>query len=95
MQVIWLPRARADLSHARLYIREHNPSGAARVYMAIRIAVRGLAANPHQGRPGRVDGTRELVVPRTPYIVAYSVNGDRLMVTAVMHGAQDWPEGFA
>ena len=49
---------------------------------------------PHHGRPGRVAETRELPVPRTPYILAYTVIGYRVVVTAVLHGAQEWPEGF-
>jgi len=44
------------------------------------------------GRPGRLFGTRELVVPDTPYIVPYRVRGERLELMAVFHGRQKWPE---
>ena len=43
------------------------------------------------GRPGRVLGTRELVIPDTPYIIPYRVRGDRLELIAVFHGRQKWP----
>ena len=46
------------------------------------------------GRPGRVPGTRELVVPGTRYLVPYRVTGDTLQILRVYHGARNWPEGF-
>jgi toxin ParE1/3/4 len=94
MRITWLPRARTDLSHARQYIKQHNSKSAQRVYAAIRSAVGRIANAPHLGRPGRVARTRELVVPHTAFIVAYSVVGDRLVILAVIHGAREWPEGL-
>ncbi len=43
------------------------------------------------GRGGRVPGTRELVISRTPYIV---VDADKVTILAILHGAQRWPEAF-
>ncbi len=43
------------------------------------------------GRPGRVLGTRELVVSETPYVIPYRVRQDRLELLAVFHGRQKWP----
>lgn len=86
--------ARVDLVRARAYITQHHLQGARRVRQEIMAAVRRLADAPYSGRPGRVEHTREAVVPHTPYIVAYSVVGDELAVLAVIHGAQNWPEQF-
>ena len=94
MQITWLPRARADVVHARQYIEQHNPGGAQRLVLALYTAAQRIAAAPHLGRPGRVARTRELVVPRTPYIVAYTVIGDQLTIIAVIPGAQEWPGEF-
>jgi plasmid stabilization system protein ParE len=44
------------------------------------------------GRPGRIEGTRELVISRTPYIAAYRIAGDNVRVLRVLHGAQQWPD---
>jgi plasmid stabilization system protein ParE len=58
---------------------------------------RGRAASPFGqglGRPGRVEGTRELVVPRTPYIIPYTVIGDRVMILSIIHSARQWPDRF-
>ena len=50
-----------------------------------------LATQPHMGRPGWIVGTRELVVPGTPYIIPYRVKGEQLELLAVFHGRQRWP----
>jgi toxin ParE1/3/4 len=54
-------------------------------------AVDLLQSHPEIGRPGRVVGTRELVIPDTPYIVPYRVRRQRLELIAVFHGGQKWP----
>jgi toxin ParE1/3/4 len=59
---------------------------------AFRAEVRLLVELPHRGRPGRWPGTRELVIPRTPYIVPYRVRGDFIEILRVFHGARRWPD---
>ena len=54
-------------------------------------AVDLLQTQPQMGRPGRVLGTRELVVPQTPYIIPYRVRRERLELMAVFHGRRKWP----
>jgi toxin ParE1/3/4 len=44
------------------------------------------------GRPGRVPGTRELVIPNTPFIVPYRVVGNTIQVLRILHGARPWPD---
>jgi addiction module RelE/StbE family toxin len=94
MDIVWRRTALDDLEAARRYIARDSPQAAARVYAAILAAVGRLAIHPSLGRPGRVDDTRELVVPRTPYIVAYALIDDQVMVLAVMHSARKWPDRF-
>jgi len=53
-----------------------------------------LADHPGMGRPGRVDGTRELVIAGLPYVVAYFHQGDTVTVLRVLHGAMKWPKRF-
>jgi toxin ParE1/3/4 len=53
-----------------------------------------LVPSPHAGRPGRIAGTRELVVTRTPYLIAYAVTSEGIDILAVIHAARDWPRGF-
>lgn len=74
------------------YISKHNPAAAARMVRRIRALVERLATSPGLGRPGRVTGTRELVIVGTPYIVPYRVKADVIQVITVLHGAQRWPD---
>jgi toxin ParE1/3/4 len=76
MEVRWLDDALADVAEIYRYVAADDVRAAARVVESIQAAVRRLNDAPHHGRPGRWPGTRELVVPRTPYIVPYRVAGD-------------------
>ncbi|MGH8727967.1 MAG: type II toxin-antitoxin system RelE/ParE family toxin [Burkholderiales bacterium] len=55
------------------YIAADNPTAALRIAKIIREQVEALWDLPNRGRPGRVHGTRELLVQRMPYIVMYRV----------------------
>jgi toxin ParE1/3/4 len=74
------------------YIEADRPKAAATVDDRIREHVETLMQFPEIGRLGRIDGTRELVIQRTPYIVAYRVIGDTVRILRVLHGAQRWPD---
>jgi toxin ParE1/3/4 len=90
--VLWSPRAIEHLAHLRAYIARDNPRAANRIASALLEVVDRLAEMPNLGRPGRVTGTRELVVPGTPYVIPYRLRGDRLEVIAVLHARQKWPK---
>ena len=92
MEVRWLDDALADVTAIYRHVAADDPSAATRVVQRIQAAVHLLAQVPHRGRPGRWPGTRELVVPRTPYIVPYRVQGDLIEVLRVFHGARRWPD---
>ena len=92
MTVAWSPRAIGHLAALRDYIARENRGAAARTAMTLLAAVDRLAELPNLGRPGRVSGTRELVVPGTRYIIPYRVRGERLEIIAVFHGRQRWPQ---
>jgi toxin ParE1/3/4 len=90
--IVWSPRAIEHLTHLRSYIARDNPISANRIAGILLKAVERLAELPNLGRSGRVAGTRELVVPGTPYVIPYRLRGDRLEVIAVFHGRQKWPK---
>lgn len=92
MTVVWSPRAIGHLADLRAYISRENPGAALRTAAILLTAVDRLAALPNLGRPGRVSGTRELVVPGTRYVIPYRVRGERLEIIAVFHGRQRWPK---
>ena len=74
------------------FVSQDNPEAARLLERRIRTAVSRLSEQPAIGRRGRVDGTRELVVPGTPYIVAYKALPAEVVILAVMHGARQWPK---
>lgn len=94
MRIVWQDRAESDLEGIAEHIMETDPSAALRVVSAIRDATRMLAEHPGIGRTGRVDGTRELVIPRLPYILPYQVEDRVIRILAVMHTSRKWPEAF-
>jgi len=94
VRVKWLHTALANLDAEAEFIARENPAAAGRVVAAINRAVERLRRYPALGRPGRVIGTRELIVPGTPYIVPYRVRNDAVEVLRVFHAARQWPERF-
>lgn len=93
MEIRWLEAARFDIDEIYNHIEADNPRAADQVFLRIIAAVQALGDMSHRGRPGRWPGTRELVVPRTPYIVPYRVRGQVIEILRVFHGARRWPEG--
>ena len=91
MNVIWSRRAIRHLTALREFIERESEKNAALVATKILNAVDPLRIHPQIGRPGRLLGTRELVVPDTPYIIPYRVRRDRIELMAVFHGRQKWP----
>jgi len=92
--IVWSPRAITHLADLRAHIARDNPNAAGRIATTLLTAVDRLTELPNLGRPGRVAGTRELVVPGTPYVIPYRLLGDRLEIIAVFHGRQKWPKHF-
>ena len=95
MKILWTDSAIADLRAARRYIAHDNARAATRVVEKIMATTQSLLAkHPYSGRAGRVDGTREFVIPGTPYIIAYHVVGAAVEVLRVIHSSQEWPESL-
>jgi toxin ParE1/3/4 len=93
-QVKWTEKALADLSAILDYLIESGPAVVESQLEIITRATSGLATFPAMGRPGRVPGTRELVVLGTPYIVAYIDESPYVTIAAIIHGARMWPQHF-
>jgi addiction module RelE/StbE family toxin len=95
MRLTWSAFALADRDHIFTHIEADSPRAAVAVDEQISQAVLRQVSLPESGRPGRVPGTRELVIPRTPYVAAYALTRDCIRILRVLHGAQMWPEDFA
>lgn len=93
MTLVWSLESIHDLIALRAQIAEHDPAAAKRTAQHILRCGEGLLAeHPKLGAPGRVPGTRELVIPKTPYIVPYRVRGSRIEIARVYHSARRWPD---
>jgi toxin ParE1/3/4 len=91
----WTEQAIQQLDQARDYVALSNSEEvAARITTLIVTAIQQLSSFPMSGRSGRIPGTRELVLSTTPFIAAYAINRDRIVILALYHGAQQWPEAF-
>lgn len=92
MRIVWLARAVADRDAIVAYIARDSPQAALDQGDRIQDSVDRLADNPQTGRRGRHAGTREKVVPRTPYVVVYRLStSGAVEVLRVLHGARQWP----
>ena len=91
MKVRWTDRALADLRTIQAHIETDNPAAAGRTVQRLVEASWRLSDFPRMGRPGKVEGIRELVVPRTPYYLAYRVLEEEVEILRAIHGAQNWP----
>jgi len=94
VKIRWTRLAVEDLNLAYEYVAAENPSAGHAVMARIESAVNVLRAHPEIGRSGRVEGTRELIISGTPFIVAYRIARNRVEVLAVIHGARRWPTNF-
>ena len=92
MRVVWTPQAKGDLRSIGLHIAWDSSRAAVAVVRRIRRSAAVLRDHPGLGHPGRIVGTRELVVPRTPYLVPYRIRDDRVEILAVLHAAREWPD---
>lgn len=92
MTIVWTPRAQRNLRDAARYLTQFSPAAAMSLVRQIREAPTQLSDYPASGRAGRVDGTRELLVTGTSYILPYRVQGNAIQILAVIHSSQRWPD---
>ena len=90
--LVWLKRAIQDRDAQLDYIAEDNPLAAVSQGDRIDEQVDVLLEQPQMGRPGRKQGTRELVISHTPFVVVYRIKGQRIELLRLLHGAQKWPK---
>lgn len=93
MQVKWLRRALQNLTDEAEYIAQDDPAAARLVVQRIFDAVDLLVDNPAIGHPGRIHGTRELVVPNTRYVIPYRVRPrlNHVEILRVFHSSRRLP----
>ncbi|MEH1875272.1 type II toxin-antitoxin system RelE/ParE family toxin [Nostoc sp.] len=92
MQIKWVRRALRNLEQAHSYILKENPEAAQKVILRIQLVTSQLENYPFMGRLGRIEGTREVVISSTPYIVIYRVKEESVEIIRVLHTSKRYPD---
>ncbi|MBI1253261.1 MAG: hypothetical protein GC196_02805 [Hyphomonas sp.] len=84
--------AEADLDALAAWLAPRSAQGLGRLMTAIFTTLGQLEGLHLLGKPGRAEGTRELVVPRTSLISGYTLpDGYHVDVERVLDGRQKFP----
>ncbi|MTJ10339.1 MULTISPECIES: type II toxin-antitoxin system RelE/ParE family toxin [unclassified Anabaena] len=91
MQVKWLRQALRNLEQAHNYVFQENPTSAQELIIKIQNAASQLQNYPFMGKSGRVEGTRELIISNSPYILIYRVKEESVEILRVLHTSKRYP----
>jgi addiction module RelE/StbE family toxin len=89
MLIRWTRAADADLQQINDYLKEHHPQYRQATLRKLYETIKGLKNSPLRGKPGRVEGTREILFPPLPYVAVYRVRPDAIEVLRIWHTARD------
>jgi len=92
MQIKWLKKALINLEHSAEYLNEQNPQAARDFVKEVYELTELLKKNPALGRPGRVFGTRELVLQRFPFLIPYRVKNNCIEILRVFPTRMPQPD---
>ena len=91
-KVAWLKLALHDLEEIVKYISKDNPETSVRIAEEIWQASLSLVHSPNRARPGRVPGTRELILPGLPFFIAFRVRDDSVQILRILHTSRKYPQ---
>jgi toxin ParE1/3/4 len=89
MRIRWTPPATADLQSISDYLKQHHPAYRHSTMRKLYDRIRALKDAPYIGRPGHIEGTRELLFSPLPYIAVYRVHEQSVEIWRVYHVRQD------
>jgi toxin ParE1/3/4 len=92
VKLVWTKRALRELDQILAFVARDSRSAAAALVDLVEKRSAVLITHSEIGRPGRSDGTRELVLTGTPYILPYRVRDGRVEILAVLHTSRQWPD---
>jgi len=92
VKIVWTEPSRQDLRDIFEFIAENNPKAARSLLAEIKKRVCVLVNEPQLGRVGRVEGTRELVLTGTHYILPYRVKDQQIQILSVFHTSREWQD---
>jgi addiction module RelE/StbE family toxin len=89
----WTLVADIELLTLITFIHPRNRNAALKLQKRTYRRVRQLEKFAYSGRPGRIAGTRELVIGKSPYIAVYTIDDDVVTIHHILHTSQQWPPG--
>lgn len=89
--VVWTVTAKEDLRGQLEYIARDDPEAARAMAVRIKASCGALGQFSRVGREGMVKGTRELVIPGSPYVCVYRVVQGRVEILRLLHARMMWP----
>lgn len=90
MRLVWTLEARSDRRAITNYIMEDNPSAALALNEQFVRRIAQLETHVMLGRPGRLAGTRELVL-HPNYVLIYDIADETVRLLRIIHAARQWP----
>jgi len=89
----WTDPAWADIDELADYLigQEESFQLVEKIVKRILQAPEHLSVMPWSGKPGRVQGTRELLVQKTRYSLVYSVSDTTVFILRVIHSSRLFP----
>jgi plasmid stabilization system protein ParE len=94
MRIRWTRKALGNLDASVNYIAADSTGNARKVAQKIRDTIQLLSRQPGMGRPGRVAGTRELVISGLPFIVPYTEYNGEIVLLRIVHTSMKWPDSL-
>lgn len=91
MKVLWTRLALQDLENTYEFVTQHNPKAANGIIKRIESGIDNLKLYPNVGKKGRLIGTRELIIPNTPFLLPYRIKETHIEILALLHGRRKWP----
>lgn len=92
MKIRWTEGASKNLDEIENYIGQDNTRAAVKTVLQVINSINQLSRYPAIGRAGRIEGTRELIVPDTPFIVPYRVKNKTIEILRIFHHSRKWPK---
>ena len=89
MYIRWTPPAAADMQSISDYLKQHHPQYRQPTMRKLYERIRALRDAPYIGRPGRIEGTRELLFPPMPYVAVYYVRAESIEIWRIFHTSRD------
>jgi toxin ParE1/3/4 len=91
MKLKWSSRALADQQQIIDFYAEIDAGLALEMIDRVEAAANKLVDFPEMGRPGRVSGTREWPIKKSPFVAVYITGSNEVRVLRILHAAMMWP----